>query len=30
MVYTSNNKDKYYIWFTNLTKKTNIAYGLQI
>ena len=30
MVYKSNNKDKNYIWFTNLTIKTNIAYGLQI
>ena len=30
MVYKSNNKDKYCKWFTNLTIKTNIAYGLHI
>ena len=30
MVYKSNNKDKYCIWFTNLTIKTDVAYDLQI
>ena len=30
MVYKSNNKDKYSIWFTNLTIKTDNANGLQI
>ena len=30
MVYKSNNKYRYCILFTNLTIKTDIAYGLQI
>jgi len=30
MVYKSNNKDRYCMLFTNITIKTNVAYGLQI
>ena len=29
-IYKSNNKDRYCIWFTYLTIKTDIVYCLQI